>query len=219
MKGLGTDEAALIEILSTRTPETIEQMKVRYKEIYPGRDMVADIKDDTSGSFWKVLSALLQTNRGDNENPDVEECTKLAKMLYEAGITKKNTAEIFTKILTEKSKNEIFTIAKIYRKIAGSHLLKDLSKFFSGDTKNAFIGILYGILSPSEYFAKLVKESVKGLGTKNTTLIRILVSRYEKDLPNIKQFYKQLYNKDMVEDIKNDTSGSYQRILMELCMT
>ena len=219
VKGLGTDEDALIEILSTRTPETIEQMKVRYKEIYPGRDMVADIKDDTSGSFWKVLSALLQTNRGDNENPDVEECTKLAKMLYEAGITKKNTAEIFTKILTEKSKNEIFTIAKIYRKIAGSHLLKDLSKFFSGDTKNAFIGILYGILSPSEYFAKLVNESVKGLGTKNTTLIRILVSRYEKDLPNIKQFYKQFYNKDMVEDIKNDTSGSYQRILMELCMT
>ena len=74
-------------------------------------------------------------------------------------------------------------------------------------------------MSPSEYFAKLVKESVKGLGTKNTTLIRILVSRYEKDLPNIKQFYKQFYNKDMVEDIKNDTSGSYQRILMELCMT
>ena len=29
-------------------------------------------------------------------------------------------------------------------------------------------------------------------------------------------FYKQLYKKDMIEDIKSDTSGDYQKLLVKL---
>ena len=90
-----------------------------------------------------------------------------------------------------------------------------VEKEFSGDSKEALIGIIYAMLSPSEYFAKKVYKSIKGLGTDNNTLIRILVTRDEKDMPQIKQFYKQLYKKDMIEGIKDDTSGSYRKILVE----
>ena len=216
VKGLGTDEMALIEILATRDSEYIEKMKVRYKEIYPGRDMVVDIKEDTSGHFWQVLKALLETKRENNTVPDIEECKAYAKMLYEASQTKNNHAEIFIEILTKKSKEEIKEIGKIYHKISKNGLIGDIEKIFSGDTKNALIGILYGILSPSEYFAKLIYEAIKGLGTNDTTLIRVLITRDEIDMPQIKQFYKRVYKKDMIDDIKGDTSGNYQKILVEL---
>ena len=72
------------------------------------------------------------------------------------------------------------------------------------------------MISPAEYFAKKVNKAVKGLGTDNTTLIRILITRDEKDMPQIKQFYKQLFKKDMLEAIKDDTSGNYRKILLEL---
>ena len=216
VKGLGTDEAALIEILATRTPEDIKQMKERYKEIFPGRDMVKDIKDDTSGSFWKVLSALLEGERGNNTNPNLEECDKIADELYNAGMNKKNHEDLFIQVFTKKSKKEIEMIGKKYHKKTGGNILHDVQKFFSGDTKRAFVGIIYGMLSPSEYFAKLVNEAVKGLGTKDTTLIRIAITRDEIDMPQIKQFYKLMFNKDMIEDIIDDTSGSYQKILVEL---
>ena len=72
------------------------------------------------------------------------------------------------------------------------------------------------MISPSEYFAKRINKAVAGLGTDNTSLIRILITRYEVDIPQIKQFYKQLYKKDMLEDIKDDTSGKYQKTLIEL---
>ena len=218
VKGIGTDEDALIEILATRTSEHIEEMKSRYKEMYPGRDMVNDIKNDTSGSFWEVLKALLENKRGNNTNPDLKECEECAKKLIEFSTDKKNNVEIYTKILTEKSKEEIILIGKIYHKFTKSNILADVQKFFSGDTKKAFEGILYGILSPSEYFAKLVYNSIKGLGTRDTSLIRILITRDEIDMPQIKQFYKSLFEKDMVEDIKNDTSGNYQKILVELAI-
>ena len=216
VKGLGTDEDALIEILTTRTSEKIEQMKLRYKEIFPGRDMVEDIKSDTSGSFWTVLKALLENKRNSTTNPDLEDCQNCAQKLYDSGINKKNTLETFTEILTQKSKEEIITIGKIYHKMSQSNILADIKNLFSGDTKKLLTGIVFGLLSPSEYFAELVRDAVKGLGTKDTTLLRIMVTRDEIDMPQIKQFYRQKYDKDMVEDIKDDTSGSYRQILVAL---
>ena len=35
-------------------------------------------------------------------------------------------------------------------------------------------------------------------------------------MPQIKQYYKQNYKKDMIDDIKGDTSGNYRKILVEL---
>ena len=216
VKGLGTDEEALIEILTTRSSEKIEQMKLRYKEMFPGRDMVEDIKSDTSGSFWTVLKALLENKRNSTTNPDLEDCQNCAQKLYDSGVNKKNTLETFTEILTQKSKEEIITIGKIYHKISQSNILADIKNLFSGDTKKLLTGIVFGLLSPSEYFAELVRDAVKGLGTKDTTLLRIMVTRDEIDMPQIKQFYRQKYDKDMVDDIKDDTSGSYRKILVAL---
>jgi len=35
-------------------------------------------------------------------------------------------------------------------------------------------------------------------------------------MPQIKQYYKQLYGKDMVNDVKNDISGEYQSLMVQL---
>ena len=218
VKGLGTNENTLIEILSTRDKKHIEKMKLRYKEIYPGRDMVQDIKKDTSGSFWKVLSTLLESNRDDDENKvlDKEKCKEDAKNLYQAAQTKTNHVEIFTDIFTKRTKYELIEIGRIYHQISKNSILQEIQNLFSGDTKNALEGIIYGILSPSEYFAKILYKSMKGLGTSDTTLIRVMISRNEIDMPQIKQYYRNLYNKDLVSAIKGDTSGNYQKILVEL---
>ena len=48
-------------------------------------------------------------------------------------------------------------------------------------------------------------------------IIRILISRDEIDMPQIKQYYKQLYGKDMVQAVKSDISGDYQKLMIELC--
>ena len=216
VKGLGTDEEALIEILATRSPQDIEQIKLRYAEMYPGRNVISDIEDDTSGNFRKILVALLKANRPANSQSDMEECEKCAKLLHEATERKKVDADVFTKIFTEKSQADFIRIAQLYYKLTKKTILSVVEKEFSGDCKEALIGIIYAMLSPAEYFAKKVYKAVKGLGTDNNTLIRILITRDEKDMPQIKQFFKQLYKKDMIQAIKDDTSGIYQKILIEL---
>ena len=47
--------------------------------------------------------------------------------------------------------------------------------------------------------------------------MRILITRDEIDMPQIKQYYKQLYGKDMVEAIRSEISGDYQKLMIELC--
>ena len=218
VKGLGTDEDALIEILCTRPPDVIEEIKKRYSEMYPGRTLLKDIEGDTSGHFRKVLVALLSAKRPiENKELDYGECEKCAKELYEAGEKRLGTdEEVFTKIFTEKSQNEFICICKLYFKLTKHTLLQAVENEFSRDSKKCLIAIIYGMLSPSEYFAKCIYDAIKGLGTRDTKLIRNIITRKEIDLAIIKRFYKQNYKKDMVEDIKNDTSGNYRKILVEL---
>ena len=83
--------------------------------------------------------------------------------------------------------------------------------------KKALRTIVYATISPSEYFATRVKEAIKGFGTDDSLLMRILITRDEIDMNNIKQYYKQLYKKDMVEDIKSDIGGEYKKLMVELC--
>ena len=47
--------------------------------------------------------------------------------------------------------------------------------------------------------------------------MRILITRDEVDMPQIKECYKKLYGKDMVQAVKDDTTGDYKKILVELC--
>ena len=217
IKGLGTDENALIEILCTRSSNVIEQIKKRYGEMFPGRSLLKDVEGDTSGNFRKILKSLLSANRSPDAQPDIEDCKNCAKRLYEAGEKRLGTNEdVFTQIFTEKSPSEFICIAQLYYKLTKHTLIQAVENEFSFDSKKCLIAIIYAILSPSEYFAKLVYKAIKGLGTDNTTLIRVLVSRREIDMPQIKQFYKQNYKKDMIEDIKGDTSGNYRKILVEL---
>ena len=218
VKGLGTDEDTLIEILCTRPYNIIEQIKKRYSELYPGRDLIKDIEDDTSGHFKNLLVALLSTKRNIDKNEvNKNECEKCAKMLYEAGANKIGTdEEVFTKIFTEKSREEILCISQLYFNLTSHTLVQDLEREFSSDTKNCLIGILYALLNPSEFFAKCINKTIKGLGTDDTSLIRILITRKETDMYLIKEFYKKLFKRDMIKDIEDDTSGNYRKILVQL---
>lgn len=58
MKGFGTDEDVLIQVLCHRTNDQIQQIKSAYKVSF-GRDLVADVQSEVSGKFEMVLVALL----------------------------------------------------------------------------------------------------------------------------------------------------------------
>ena len=216
MKGAGTDEDTLIEIICSRPTDYIQKLKLKYKEIY-GKSLEKDVEDDTSGEFQYLLLELLKCERAENEIPNHKASYAKAKELVDEGQdnwSKKNSK--FNQVFVKCSPMEIVMIAKYYHKLTGKTIIETINEQFSDDIKETYKAILYAMVSPSEFFATKVRKAVEGWGTKDNLLIRILVSRDEIDMPNIKRYYKQLYKSDLVEDVKADTSGDYQKLLIKL---
>ena len=217
MKGLGTNEDTLIEIIASRPPHILRAVKERYQQKYQ-RDIETDVKKETHGTLQHLLIALLQCNRSVNTNPNIGQCAQIAQEIYQAGEAKLGTdSSVFNKYFCSLSPMELACVAQQYHKLTGHTILQAIDKEFSGDSKKAFRTIVYATLSPSEYFATRVNDAIKGWGTKDHLLIRILITRDEIDMPQIKQYYKQLFGKDMVQAVKSDISGDYQKLMIELC--
>ena len=216
MKGAGTDEEALIEIIGTRPAWMLKKIKNVYKKLYKN-DLESDVKGDTSGDFQKMLISLLQCNRNENTEVDTEKCIKICEELYNAGEKKLGTDEhIFNKYFANCSPAELMTIAREYHKAYGNPLMKVIESEFSGDIKNLIKTVFYASISPSEYFATRIYQAVKGAGTNEKILNRVIVTRNEIDIDIITKYYKLLYSKDMLEDIKGDISGNYRKLLVAL---
>lgn len=58
------------------------------------------------------------------------------------------------------------------------------------------------VQSPVAYFAKQLNRAMKGSGTDDQTLIRIIVNRSEIDLGDIKKEYERLYDRTLESDVK-----------------
>ena len=214
MKGMGTNEDTLIEIISSRPAPILAQVKAKFNEKYK-RDLEKDVKSETSGTLRKLLIALLQCSRSTNTMPNPAQSAAIAAEIHKAGEAKLGTDEsVFNKYFCTLSPHELAAVSREYHKLTGHTILQAIDKEFSGDSKKTLRTIVYATLSPSEYFATRVHDAVKGLGTKDHLLIRVIVTRSEIDMPQIKQYYKQLFGKDMYEDVKNDISGEYRELLL-----
>ena len=216
MKGLGTNEGVLIEIIGTRNNEQLQEIKDIFEKEYKNT-LENWVKGDTSGNFRLLLIALLQCNRSNNPNPDLNACQADADALYRAGEGRWGTDEAtFIRIFANRSAAEIACINQCYLKMRGKGILNAIDKEFSGDVKKLLQTIIGALLDIHGYFAMRIRESVKGLGTNDSKLVRVIVSRCEIDLPQIKQAYQRIYQRNLLYDVRDDTSGYYRDILTNL---
>lgn len=209
MKGIGTDDDIVIEVISFRSFERLSQIKQKFQELY-GNDLVKEIESETSGEYRTALKNLLETERSKNQNPDLDNCKKIAEELNNAN------ESVFVKYFTSLSTEELILVGKEYHKAYKKNLVQLVESKTSGDLQKLLKNIMYGLISPSEYFARQIATAVKGVGTNDTQLIRSVVSRADEDMKLIKRYYKKLFQKEMAEEVKADTSGNYQKILLFL---
>lgn len=217
MKGLGTDEDTLIEIICTRPNWMLKAISEAFLRLYK-KELSKWVESETSGDFRRILLSLLQCNRSENTHPNDDLMKQNAHQLYTAGEGRLGTDEaFFNKIFAVSSPPELFAINQWYTKLSGKNLRDSIDREFSGDIKKALQTILDGIICPSEYFARRVNKAVKGLGTNNSMLIRVLVSREEVDIKEMMIHYKAIIKQDMIKDIIDDTSGHYKEALVAIC--
>ncbi|XP_053322685.1 annexin A1-like [Spea bombifrons] len=217
-KGLGTDEDTLIEILVSRTNREIKEINKVYKEEFK-KDLAKDVASDTSGDFQKALLALIKGERSEDRSVNEEQADNDARALYEAGEKRKGTeVSVFIDILTSRCYPHLQQVFRRYAGYSKNDLTKAIDLELKGDIEKCLMSIVKCVGSTPAYFAEQFYLAMKGSGTRHKTLIRLLVSRSEIDLKEIKAHYKRLYGKSLRQAILDEkVKGDYETILLALC--
>uniref|UniRef100_A0A8C4YBD4 Annexin n=1 Tax=Gopherus evgoodei TaxID=1825980 RepID=A0A8C4YBD4_9SAUR len=212
MKGAGTDESVLIEILCTRVNKVCGCLAA---VIYlPCRTALTSVYTSPLPSRRNVRPA----NRDEGLEINAELAGQDAKDLYEAGEGCWGTDElVFNVVLAKRNYMQLRATFQAYEKVSFGKDIEDAIKSeTSGDLEKAFLTLVRCARDCQGYFATRLYEAMKGAGTEEETLIRILVTRAEIDLQTIKEKFHKMYNKSLVEAIKSDTSGDFRKLLVSL---
>uniref|UniRef100_A0A9R1SPC2 Annexin n=2 Tax=Cyprinus carpio TaxID=7962 RepID=A0A9R1SPC2_CYPCA len=216
IKGAGTEEACLIDILASRSNAEKKEIIATYKKEH-GKSLEDDVCGDTSGMFQRVLVSLL-AGRDESTKVDEAQAVQDAKDIYEAGEARWGTDEVkFLTVLSVRNRNHLLRVFQEYQKISGRDIEDSIKREMSGCLEDVFLAIVKCMKNKPAFFAERLYKSMKGLGTTDSVLIRIMVARAEIDMLDIKAEFLKMYGKTLHSFIKGDTSGDYRKILLELC--
>eukprot|EP00108_Taenia_solium_P002671 TsM_000538900 transcript=TsM_000538900 gene=TsM_000538900 len=222
MKGLGTDETVLIDVICSCTNKEIEELKEAYNDILKEkrqnlsrRSLEQDVIHDASGDFERVLVAILQGRR--REKFDKDDVVKDCESLYQAGEAKLGTDEAtFTKVFVNCPWEEIVGIAAFYLEAVGHDLFTTVEKETSGDYRDALLALLKTALNRKRFYAEVLYRSMKGIGTHDENLVRMIMAHCNTDLAEIKQEFSEMYDISLEDMVRGDTSGDQRKFLLAM---
>ncbi|VDP13953.1 unnamed protein product [Soboliphyme baturini] len=151
----------------------------------------------------------VEAEKFDDRETNVDAAINDAKALYEAGEKRLGTNEsVFNKIFGTRTHEQLQVVFQEYEKLAGHGIEFAVQKEFKGPMQNALLVMIYFdacvnavlvkiVRNPIAYFAKQLYSAMKGPGTNDPVLIRIIVSRSERDLLQIKEEFFNLYGKSL----------------------
>ncbi|XP_075056423.1 annexin A5 [Mixophyes fleayi] len=217
LKGAGTSEHVLIEIIASRTTAEINHIKKVYKEEY-GSELEDDITGDTSGYFQRMLVVLVQANRDPDSKVNDSVVDQDAQDLFKAGELKWGTdEEKFITLLGTRSNAHLRKVFDKYMTISGYQIEESIDRETSGHLEKLLLAIVKSVRSVPGYLAETLYSAMRGAGTDDCTLIRVMVSRSEVDMLDIRKEYRKHYGKSLLQAIKGDTSGDYRNTLLLVC--
>jgi len=226
MAQVGTDDHVLIDVLTQSSNREIAEIRQIYGQLFNGQKqrkkgkgsghatnaLEDDIRDDTSGNFERLLLECMRGARDETGVVNESEAQHDADLLYQKGEGRIGTDDsTFIRVMCLRSPAHLQAVDKYYRQKYHKGIADAIAKETSGNFKDGLIALT----KPKDlHFAERLNKSVKGVGTDDSLLIYCLVTNYP--LKQLASFYQQKFGHSMDTDIKSDTSGDYQKLLLEL---
>merc|ERR1719229_1136402 len=222
-KGMGTDEDTLTEVICTASPAELQLMQKAWSL---DKTMVHRIKSETdsgSGNYCTLLVNILEGKRAGQGAPDEEKAKATAEMLNRV-ISQDSKSEAkakYVEVFSLESWNQIRCISGIFQDIAKKYTLEGAIKkvLGDGDTARALLTINSFASQPYDFWAQKLKKAMKGMGTNDELLRRVIVRRAEIDLRDVGVTFGNRYGdgKTLAKWIKDDLSGDYEKLCLAVC--
>lgn len=102
-----------------------------------------------------------------------------------------------------------------YEEKYGKSLVKALEREMSGLFEKGIMILLKMKLNPHEQIAKMIHDACAGIGT-NELLLTCYLIRYQSVMKDVDQAHQRLYKKSIANLVKFETSGDYEKLLLEI---
>jgi len=119
--------------------------------------------------------------------------------------------DVLISILGPRTSADMQLIKAAYRAEYNKDFTKDISDDCSGHFKDVLLQLCD---NPAELDAKLVRQSIKGLLSDEELLSEVICTRTATELKAASEAYTRLFNRNMTNDIKNDTSGDLAKVYL-----
>jgi annexin D len=213
-----TDLRAATEVVCSRTPSQLHLLRGTYRARF-GCQVEHDVTERAFGDHQRLLLAYLAVPRREEAPAEVDAAAAArdARDLFRAGEGRLGTDErAFVRVFSERSAAHVAAVARAYEHMYA----RPLDRAVKGETSGSFgfglLTVLRCAECPARYFAGLLHKAMRGLGTSDSTLIRVVVTRAEIDMQFIKAEYHRMYKRSLADTIHAQTSGNYRTFLLSL---
>ncbi|CAL8126104.1 unnamed protein product [Orchesella dallaii] len=230
VKGIGTDEKALIDVFCCIDDISMVEVRQAYEKEY-SQNMDSDVKEDVSGDFGALLDALMQVKRHPQkfQSNDSNSAVKAAKQLLKAGLENWSgtTESQIIQIFSESSYSELVEIDKEYENIVNVSLTASLENETSGYFQILLLAILHYAQNPAQHYAFQLQSAIQEAKVSKFTdfglhrhrsLTRVLVQRSEIDLKDVEQSYTLITGNytSLNSDVRDAVTGDYRKACLNV---
>jgi len=212
MKGMGTDEAAIIKtIVPFNNAELQQLIDVYRKEIQ--RDLIPDLKSELGGNFAKVVLALFTAW-------DTYDSHLVLQAIEGLGTDEK----LLTEVICTRTPDELKAIAKKYQAEFQKDLIKDIESDTSGDYRKVLVACFADFRKGTTVDKAKVAKDVERLyqagegkiGTDENAFISIIAGNPRAHAEAVALEYGMKYGKHFSEVVKSEMSGNLKHALIVL---
>ncbi|KAF8043634.1 hypothetical protein BT93_A1831 [Corymbia citriodora subsp. variegata] len=215
-----TDYRALVEIFLGRKSSHIQLIRQAYQRKFR-RQLEQDIiKIEPPHAFQRILRALATSHKAHQADVSQHLAKCDARRLYETGEGSPSGAieeAVVLEIVSKRSIPQLKRTFLSYRHIYGHDYSESLKKEGATEFAYAFRMVVKCISNAPKYYAKMLHTSLNGRAINKSALTRVMVSRAELDMTEIRRAFKRKYGVEIQDCIcQSIACGDYRDFLVAL---
>jgi annexin A7/11 len=217
MKGMGTKEAIIDDILIGRSNADINAIKQRYQHLFK-KPLEGDLRADLSAGTEQMYMMIAAARRAEDSHPVVGHEIEQSVTDLQTGLgnmMSKNAAQV-CQILTSKNDAQLRAITHSYQQRFQKNLNAVIKSAFSGHMEDALLLLLERAQNRAAAEAARLEQAMAGMGTKDQLLVqRVVRCHWDRGFMGaVCAEYKKKYGRDLVQRIEGETRGDYERLMV-----